>query len=194
MPTRILLEGRPGVGKTTAVRRLAALLGRLPRTSSEGTLTVTGFTTEEIRHGGSRVGFALETLSGRRAVLSHVDFPGPPQVGRYGVDLGVMERLALPSLKPASPSPATGPLVLIDELGQMELACPAFRDAVRSLFESDVDIVATVHVRGHPLTDALKQRADIEVIHITRANRDVLPEELSARLERRRSRPGSRNI
>ncbi|GAA0665655.1 NTPase [Kitasatospora atroaurantiaca] len=174
MPTRILLEGRPGVGKTTAVRRLAALLR--PR-------ALAGFTTEEIRQGGTRVGFALETLAGQRAVLAHLDFPGPPRVGRYGVDLGVMERLAVPSLKQAPPGPVPRQLTLIDELGRMELACTAFRDTVRSLFEADVDIVATVHAHHDPFTDALKQRADIELIQLTRANRDALPEELAARLD-----------
>ncbi|GGT51141.1 nucleoside triphosphatase [Streptomyces atratus] len=174
MPTRILLEGRPGAGKTTAVRRLAALLP---------TDVVTGFTTQEIRQSGARVGFALETLAGRREVLAHVDLPGPPRVGKYGVDLGVMERLALPSLQPAGTEEATGRLVLIDELGRMELACTAFRHAVDALLVAEVDVVATVHTHRDPFTDALKRRADIEVVQLTPANRDVLPGELAARLQ-----------
>ncbi|MGY5134403.1 NTPase [Streptomyces nigrescens] len=173
MPTRILLEGRPGVGKTTVVRRLAALL--LHRRA-------VGFTTEEIRQGGTRTGFALETLdSGLRGVLAGVDLPGPPRVGRYGVDLGVMERLALPPLRSADP--ARGELVLIDELGRMELACTAFQDVVRCLFTSEIDIVATVHAKSDPFTDALKRRADIELVQVNRANRDALPEDLAARFD-----------
>lgn len=174
MPTRILLEGRPGVGKTTAVRRLAALVhGR----------DITGFTTEEIRQGGARVGFALETAAGDRAVLAHADFPGPPNVGRYGVDLGALDRLALPALTAAAADPAPGQLVLIDELGRMELASASFREAVRSVFEAGIDVVATVHAHSDPFTDALKRRAGIELIVVTRANRHALPEELAARLE-----------
>lgn len=186
MPTRILLESRPGAGKTTALRRLAALL---PARAA------TGFTTEEVRQGGSRAGFALETLSGRREMLAHVDFPGPPRVGRYGVDLGVMERLALPSLRPATTEEAAGRLVLIDELGRMELACTAFRDAVITLFAADIDVVATVHAHRDPFTDALKRRADIEVVHLTASNRDGLPGELAARLRwpGTRGRPPSRS-
>ncbi|MEV6211620.1 nucleoside-triphosphatase [Kitasatospora sp. NPDC051914] len=173
MPTRILLEGRPGSGKTTAIRRLAALLR---------TREAVGFTTEEIREGGARVGFALETLMGRRGVLARVGWPGPPRVGRYGVDIGVMERLALPSLAaPLGP----GTLVLIDELGRMELAYSPFRNAVRAVFAADVDVVATVHAQHDPFTDALKRRTDVELIQLTRANRDVLPERLAARLEGR---------
>ncbi|MFB8265697.1 nucleoside-triphosphatase [Streptomyces sp. NPDC055955] len=179
MPTRILLEGRPGAGKTTALRRLAALLSTRP---------VTGFTTEEIRQSGARVGFALETLAGRREVLAHVDLPGPPRVGKYGVDLGVMERLALPALRPTAES--AGRLVLIDELGRMELACTAFRDAVDALFVAEVDVVATVHTHRDPFTDALRRRAGIEVVHLTAANRDVLPGELAARLQQPGTRQG----
>ncbi|MFD7445508.1 nucleoside-triphosphatase [Streptomyces sp. NPDC059909] len=174
MPTRILLEGRPGIGKTTAVRRLAALLR---------TRTPVGFTTEEIRQGAARVGFALETLDGRRAVLAHVDFPGPPRVGRYGVDLRVMDELALSALAPVSRNPAPRDLVLIDELGRMELAGAAFREVVRILFTADVDVVATVHAHHDPFTDDLKRRAGIELVQVTAGNRDVLPEQLAARLE-----------
>ncbi|MFJ9447468.1 nucleoside-triphosphatase [Kitasatospora sp. NPDC101235] len=170
MPTRILLEGRPGSGKTTAIRRLAALL---PARKT------CGFTTEEIRTDGSRVGFALETLAGERAVLAHVDFPGPPRVGRYGVDLRVMERLALPSLVWSSQT-----LVLIDELGRMELAYRPFEDTVRAVFAAEVDVVATVQAQHGPFTDALKRRTDVKVLPLTRANRDTLPEQLAARLGR----------
>ncbi len=176
MPTRILVEGRPGAGKTTAVRRLAALLR---------TRGIVGFTTEEIRQRGTRVGFALETMTGRRAVLAHVDFPGPPRVGRYGVDLEVMERLALPSLEAAACDPPSGRLALIDELGRMELACSAFRNAVDALFRADVDVVATVQAHHDPFTDALKRRSDVELVPLTPANRDDLPAELAARLQRR---------
>ncbi|MFC5144932.1 nucleoside-triphosphatase [Streptomyces aureoversilis] len=174
MPTRILLEGRPGVGKTTAVRRLASLLH---------TRTPVGFTTEEIREGTARVGFALETLDGRRAVLAHVTFPGPPRIGRYGVDLRVMDELALSALAPLSADPAPGHLALIDELGGMELSSSAFREAVEELLTADIDVVATVHARHDPFTDALKQHAGIEVVHVTARNRDALPGELAARLE-----------
>ncbi|GAA2229460.1 MULTISPECIES: nucleoside-triphosphatase [Kitasatospora] len=170
-PTRILLEGRPGIGKTTVLRRLAALL------PARG---VVGFTSEEIRQGGSRVGFALETLAGRRAVLAHVGLPGPPRVGRYGVDLAVLERLAVPCLEQAASTPRQ--LALIDELGRMELACPAFRDAVQALFAADTDVVATVHAHHDPFTDALKRRVDVEVVRVTSANRAFLAQELAARL------------
>jgi nucleoside-triphosphatase len=97
-------------------------------------------------------------------------------VSRYGVDVEAFERLALPALDP----PAAGGAVLIDELGKMELASERFREAVHELWERPVPLVATVHTARHPFTDELKRTA--EVVRLTAANRDRLPEEVAQRL------------
>lgn len=163
---KVLIEGRPGVGKTTVARRLGELVhGR-------------GFVTGELRDGGRRVGFAVETLDGERAVLAHVDLPGPPRVGRYGVDLPAFERVALPALDRVR----DGDVVVVDELGKMELASDRFVAAFERLLERPVSLVATIHAFRHPFTDRLKRRPDVEVIHLTSANRDRLPGQLAARV------------
>lgn len=169
MTTRLLVEARPGAGKTTAARRLVGIL-------RERGVPVRGFITEEIREGGRRVGFAVNAVDGHRGVLAHVGIGGPVRVGKYGVDLGEFERVALPSLG----DPAAGGVVVIDELGKMELASGAFRGAVRRLLDSPCSFVATVHVHRHPFTDTLKRQ--IEVVRLDAGNRDRLPGELAGRL------------
>jgi nucleoside-triphosphatase len=121
-------------------------------------------------------------LEGERATLAHVDFPGPPRVSKYGVDLESFERIALPALENVE----AGDTVVIDELGKMELASDAFCRAVLELLEHGGTIVATVHIARHPFTDALKRRPDVETIRVTHGNRDELPEQLAARLANRR--------
>jgi len=170
-PLRLLLEGRPGIGKTTVARRLLALL-------RDTGIPLGGFVTDEIRRGGHRKGFAVQTVAGQWGVLAHVELPGPPRVGRYGVDLPAFERVALPAM--AAPPPAG--VVVVDELGKMELASAAFRDAMSDLLDRDVTVVATVHVHRHPFTDALKRRPDLRVIRVTEQSRDALPERLAAEL------------
>jgi nucleoside-triphosphatase len=157
-----LIEARPGAGKTTALQRLGKLL-------RERDLTLAGFVTEEIRERGRRVGFSVETFGGKRGTLAHQRLPGPPRVGRYGVDIEEFERLALPALRAAADA------ILIDEIGKMELASPAFREAVLEVIDGDTPVVATVHVFRDPFTDALKRRSDAEVMHLTRVNRDEIP-------------------
>lgn len=171
MPVRILLEGRPGSGKTTVAGRLAELL-------AERGVEVSGFVTREVRESGRRVGFTIESLDGRKATLAHVDFTGPPRVGKYGVDLDAFEWVALPTLEQSS----RRGVVLIDELGKMELASERFRDAVRGLFDAPVDVIATTHVFRDALTDALKRRDDVDRVRVTHGSRGDLPQELADRL------------
>lgn len=166
--TRLLVAGPPGSGKTTLAERVVV------RLQADG-IAVTGFTTGELREGGRRVGFRVAAVAGPEGVLAHVDLPGPPQVGRYGVDLDAFERVALPAMR--------GPGVLvIDELGKMELASARFRDAVDGALADPTSLLATVHAFQHPYTDALLARADVDVLRISRANRDRLVAEVAAKL------------
>lgn len=166
----MLIEARPGAGKTTALKRAADLL-------RESGASLAGFFSEEIRTRRRRVGFAIESLtSGERGTLAHVDLPGPPRVGRYGVDIEAFERLVLPALRRRADA------VLIDELGKMELASAAFQSAVSELLARGAPVAATVQASRHPFTDALKERRDLELVRLTRENRDELPAWVARRL------------
>jgi nucleoside-triphosphatase len=165
---KVLVEGRPGVGKTTVARRCVQLL-------IEAGIPVVGFTTAEMRIGGRRVGFAIDVIDGASALLAHVDFPGPPRVGRYGVDLAAFERLALPPLALEHDA-----VHVIDELGKMELASTRFQTLVDEVFVAVPRVLATVHRHRHPFTDRLKARADVVLVQVTPLNRQSLAPELVA--------------
>ena len=164
--TKILLEGRPGIGKTTVAVRCVRLL-------TAAGISVRGFTTAEWRQQGRRVGFHVQVIQGESAVLAHIDFPGPPRVGRYGVDVAAFERLVLPALDADHRA-----VWVIDELGKMELASLRFQQQIIELVDRDASLLATVHRHHHPLTDRLKTRPDVRVIEVTQRNRDRLPAEL----------------
>ncbi len=170
MPVRILVTGRPGVGKTTLVSRVVRDLDRPLR----------GFVTREVRRAGRRVGFMVETFSGGKTWLARTDWKRGPRIGRYRVDVPGFEALVLPELDMTHAPPDT--LVVMDEIGPMELLSSAFRDAVLRVFQGPWDVLATVMQRPHPFTDALKAREDVECITLTRNNRDALVPELRARL------------
>ena len=171
IPVRILITGRPGSGKTTAVERVVEGLDR----------PAGGFITRELRDDGSRVGFELRTLSGERAVMAHVEFDTSASIGRYGVDVDVIERVGVKAVRSAIESDE---LVVVDEIGPMELLSDAFRGVVLDALDADVPFVGTVVARSHPFTDGLKDRPDTELIRLNHENRDHVPAEVLRRIFR----------
>ena len=165
--TNILLAGRPGIGKTTVITRLADLLSNR---------TIGGFYTEEIREGGQRQGFGATTFSGGSGVLAHVKLRSQHRVGRYGVDTSAFEQLVLPELTRSCD------VLLIDEIGKMECFSTRFVDAVRELLDGPTPVVATVAVSGAGFITEAKTRSDVEVWQVTRDSRDGLPQRLAERV------------
>jgi nucleoside-triphosphatase len=166
----MLLTGPPGCGKTTVLSEVVRILG-------ECSWDVYGFWTPEIREEGTRLGFAVELLSGEREVLASRRLPGPPRVGRYGVNVAAMDRLVVPEVERgvAAAEARRGAIIVMDEIGKMELSSQAFREAVLRAFGSQARILGTIMARPHPFADALKARQDVEIVHVTRENRGALP-------------------
>lgn len=162
-----LLTGRPGVGKTTCLRRA---LERLE-------LPAGGFFTEEIREEGQRRGFALVTLDGQRATMAHVSRRGAPRVGKYGVDVESLERIGVPAIDDARRRRA---LVVIDEIGKMEMTSAVFRRAVEQALAEEARVLGTILLAAHPWADRIKRHPAVRLVEVTAANRDDIAERLVA--------------
>ncbi|MGU7770420.1 nucleoside-triphosphatase [Burkholderia sp. MR1-5-21] len=132
----LLLTGVPASGKTTVICRLAAALQDW---------RLGGFYTAEIRSsGGERLGFRISTFDGQEEVMAHTHFSGPLRVGKYGVDVGAIGRIAESALV-LSPGVDA---YLVDEVGRMECLCPIFVARVGALLASGKPVVATVAQHG----------------------------------------------
>jgi nucleoside-triphosphatase len=170
----LFLTGRPGIGKTTVIRRIGAELD---------SARLRGFTTEEIRAGRQRVGFRLETFDGRSLVLAHIENRSPQRVGRYGVDVAAFDQLVDSVLSPEDGEA----LYLIDEIGKMECLSGRFVGAVTAVLDSTAPVIATIAVRGDGFIQRVKRRPDADLWEVTRANRDALPLRAVAWLKERRA-------
>jgi nucleoside-triphosphatase len=150
--------------------------GHVPLSLAErlGDLRRAGFYTQEIREQGQRVGFEAVSLSGRRALLAHVRSRSRHRVGRYGVEPEQLEPLVQEELA----RPGAADVYLIDEVGKMELFCPAFVDTVPRLLDGAVPVVLTVARKGQGPIAQVKARADVRLVTVNDENRDGLPEEL----------------
>lgn len=169
--TNLLLTGRPGIGKTTVVQKVAENLGDR---------RIAGFVTEEVRdRSGRRTGFRAIPFDGRSSTIADVDRAGPPRVGKYGVDVAAIDRLAEDALRPGDEVDVH----LIDEIGKMECLSERFVEAVERLLQSDGPVVATIGRKGSGLIASAKGRADVDLWEVTESNRDALPERIVAWLE-----------
>ena len=157
----ILITGLPGVGKTTLVKKLVEELKQFHPV---------GFYTEEIKEEGTRKGFALISLDGRRGLLSHTDIKSPHRVGTYRVDVKGFEVFLtfLPLLNPSTR------LVIIDEIGKMECFSEQFKECLTECLDSEKWVLATIALKGSGFIEEVKRRHDVTLFEMTQRNRNSL--------------------
>ncbi len=174
MKQNVLITGKPGCGKTTLVEKVAFALGE----------RAGGFTSSEIRGPSGRVGFIILTLEGKEGMLAHVNHKSPHRVGRYRVNVGDIDSVAVPAIEEAV---RAGRIVVIDEIARMELFSDAFRGAVIAALDSPSRVLATIQRRGDPFLDRLRARPDVTLVTVTPENRDGLVDVLIREFDDKKS-------
>ena len=162
MEKNILLTGKPGIGKTTAIKAIVDQLN--PKNAA-------GFWSKEIRERGNRVGFAIETLSGKVGTLAHIDLNDGPRVSKYRVNLEDINSIVVPELVFARES---GRFIIIDEIAAMELYSKQFLEEVRRCLDTR-HVLGTIQERSHPFLNEVRSRRDVELLEMTSSNRNQLP-------------------
>jgi nucleoside-triphosphatase THEP1 len=161
----VLFTGTPGIGKTTLIEKLARRFD----------FNVRGFITKEILEGGRRVGFSLLTATGKEVVMAHINKPSAYKVSQYGVDLLAIDSTGVREILDGVQE---GQIIVVDEIGKMELFSTNFRDAVSKALDSPCPVFATMMVTQHPFTDEIRRRHDVTIFEITTENRNILPEQV----------------
>ncbi|HJX69539.1 MAG TPA: NTPase [Dehalococcoidia bacterium] len=162
-----LLSGAPGVGKTTIIKQAID-------TVKEKT---GGFYTREIRSHGVRQGFEIVTLDGQSAILAHINIHSPYRVSKYGVDTENLDKIGVSALRRAIQE---CDIVVIDEIGKMELFSLAFREAVLEAIGSGKRLLGTIMLAHHPWADQIKQDPRVKVLTVSRTNYHQILEEFTA--------------
>ncbi|APW97865.1 nucleotide kinase [Halobiforma lacisalsi AJ5] len=173
MPNNALVTGPPRSGKTTALERT------VERLRDRG-LRVRGLAAPEIREEGDRVGFEVVAIGGDpRAVMAHVEYD-EPRVGKYGVDVAAIDRLA-GTLEAAIESGGAD-CIVIDEIAPMQLESDRFRTATERALDASVPTVAAVADGTAGPLGEVKSRPDVETFAVEPGTRDALPERLLERV------------
>ncbi len=169
-----LMTGPPGIGKSTVLSKVVLNL------RSRG-LIVGGCVTSEVRVSGRRVGFRLrDLLTDEEGELASDTGRLGPRVGKYRVNLEGVSAVGGKSLLTAA---RKADLIVIDEVGPMELTSPDFRRSLEGCIASGKPILAIIHERmNDPLIEELRSLALVEPIEVSLTNRDSLANEVTRKI------------
>ena len=169
MAFRLAVTGPPGVGKSTLVQKCA----KASRHKVGGVLA------RDKRVKDRRVGFELLDLgSGAMGMLADETGDGP-QLGKYRVRLDDLDRIGARAIEEALQSD----LIVVDEVGPMELSSKRFVAAVEKAIASDKPMLVVLHQWSqHPL--AKKIRKTFRVITLSQENRDRIADEISMEMKK----------
>ncbi|HUT69990.1 MAG TPA: NTPase [Desulfatiglandales bacterium] len=160
----VFVTGSPRCGKSTLIQKVLEKLNG----------PATGFFTREMREGGERLGFSINTVDGREGILAHKSIRSRYRVGKYGVNLKDIDDIAVPAMIPSGQEQ----IVVIDEIGKMECFSPLFKQALIEVLDSPNRVLGSIALRGDSFIEAVKRREDVMAISVTIQNRDILVNQL----------------
>lgn len=164
---KIGLTGLPGSGKTSTLLRLVDMLKAERK-------TVGGMITEPLLENGRKAGLRVrDMMTGETAVLAHQNIESRYSYGSFGVNLEALETVGVRAIEEAVEK---ADVVVVDEVGKLEVESPVFVEAVRGLLKLDKDIIITLHKKSrNPLLQDIRKRDDIRILEVTPINRNLLP-------------------
>ena len=167
---KVALTGKPGIGKTTACLKVYNAL--------RDKINIEGFITTEVREKRKRIGFKIRELeSDEEFWLARVG-DGEIKIGKYVVYVDAVDKIS------EKISRYDAELIIIDEVGPMELKSKKFIESIESLIKKDYNLLFTIHLKSkHPLIQ--KIRMDFNVFTLNERNRDYIPEKISNMLTKR---------
>jgi nucleoside-triphosphatase len=166
---KIGITGMPSVGKTQTLIKI------IEKIESSG-YTIEGMITENVEENNKRVGFYVEDWQTKeKEIFAHINFDYKDRVGKYSVDLNVLEKIGVTAIEKAINDEDVD-IIIIDEIGKMEMLSEKFCEVVIDALDSDKPILVTLHKKSRtPLLQDIRRRDDIRILEVTAVNRNLLP-------------------
>jgi nucleoside-triphosphatase len=135
---------------------------------------VGGILTEEVLEDGKRVGFSLmDWITKEKKVFAHNDFDTHIKIGRYGIDVDILDEIAVKALEVAKEE---SDIIIIDEIGKMEVESKSFVSIVKETLDVNKNMIITLHKKSrNALLQDIRRRDDIRILEVTPINRHLLP-------------------
>ena len=157
------------MGKTTLVNKI----------TKQFSCKIGGFYTHEMRENGKRTGFYITDFDGNQMIMASERLDSPYRANKYGVNIDAFKKVGIPAMERALKN---ADLIVIDEIGRMEMFSPKFCDMLRKVFDSEKPLLATIKRVDCELTKELKKRKDVIIFVVTVNNRDKISNEITKEL------------
>ncbi len=165
---KIGITGLPRVGKTEG---LIKVMKRLEKEYIFG-----GMITKSIEENGVRVGFKIvDWTTKEEKIFAHINIDYPYRIGKYKVNLKILDEFGVPAIERAIEDEQID-IVVIDEVGKIELESRKFRDIVREALDCNKPVLLTLHKKSRDsLLQSIRNMNNVRILEITPINRNLLP-------------------
>jgi len=174
MTEKILITGPPRCGKSRLISKLIEYY------NNEKNYIIHGFLTPEIRERGDRIGFDIvDIYSGKISQLARVgDFKTKYKLGKYNVFIQEFNKYIEDNL---SLEEKTIDLIVIDEIGKMELFSDKFQNFIKNIFSLKISILATIGLKlSHPLKTYLLNLPSVLLLNLNKRNSQLVFEKVTS--------------
>lgn len=144
---------------------------------------VGGMVSREVKEKGIRIGFELEDLkTGIKGWLAHKEICQGPRIGKYFVNMEDLDNIGVGAIQNSLMNPKIN-LIVIDEIGPMELFSNNFVNAVRNVINGDKPLLCSIHGKSrHSLLDEIRTLDKTSIITINFENRDHMHNDISSKI------------
>ena len=168
MNKKIVITGPPRCGKSSLISKLIEYY------TTEKNYNIHGFLTPEVREGGNRIGFNIvDIYSGKISHLARVeDFRAKYMIGKYNVFVEEFDKYVETNL---SFKDKSIDLIVIDEIGKMELFSEKFKIFLKRIFASNMAILATIGLKlRHSIKNYILNLPSVRLLNLNRQNFQLL--------------------
>jgi len=164
---KIGITGLPGSGKTYTLLRVIDML-------RDEEIIIGGMIDETLTDGKRKIGLTVRNvLTGETQVFGDTNVESKIMIGKIGVDLVKFEEISVKAIRTAC---AECDIIVIDEIGRVEVESQAFIDAVKEALDVDKPMLITLHKKSrNPLLQDIRRRDDVRILEVTPTNRNLLP-------------------
>jgi len=164
---KIGITGLPEAGKTYTLLKVIEML-------ENSETKIGGMITKPMFKKDKKVGFEIVNwMTKEKMVLARFNPDADIENEQFDVEIKALETIGVKAITMATEE---ADIIIIDEVGKLEVESDVFVSAVKAALETDKPMILTLHKKSrNPLLQDIRRRDDVRILEVTPVNRSLLP-------------------